>query len=90
MNIILDRSNSINIMVAKLWIKDGSRADSKGKKGIHQLLSSTLCRGCGPLNNNQFAEIVESYGSILNCETYEDGLLISLKCIKDDAYKLYH
>ena len=88
MKLILDKSNSRNIMVAKLWIEDGSRADPSGKKGIHQILSSTILRGCGPYNNNQLAEIVESAGANLNCDTYQDGLLISLKCIKSDAYKL--
>ena len=88
MNIILDKCNSNNIMAAKLWIADGSRADPKDKKGIHQILCSTLLRGCGSYNNNQIAEIVESAGAILNCDTYEDGLLISLKCIENDAYKL--
>ncbi len=88
MNIILDKFNSKNIMAAKLWIEDGSRADPSDKKGIHQILCSTILRGCGPYNNNQLAEIVESAGAILNCDTYEDGLLISLKCIENDAYKL--
>ena len=88
MNIIIDKCNSKNIMAAKLWIKDGSRSDPKDKKGIHQLLCSTILRGCGPYTNNQIAEIVESSGAILNCDTYEDGLLISLKCIESDAYKL--
>ena len=88
MNIILDKFSSKNIMSTKLWIEDGSRADPKDKKGIHQLLSSTLLRGCGPYNNKQIANIVESCGANLNCDTFEDGLLISLKCIVSDAYKL--
>ncbi len=88
MRIILDKYNSKKIMAVKLWIEDGSRADPNEGKGIHQILSSTISRGCGPYNNNQIAEIVESSGSILNCETFEDGILISLKCISDDAYKL--
>ena len=88
MKIILEKCNTKNIIAAKLWIKDGSRADPIGQKGIHQILGSTICRGCGPYNNNQLAEIVESSGSILNCDTYEDGLLISLKCIKSDIYTL--
>ncbi|WP_420063662.1 M16 family metallopeptidase [Prochlorococcus marinus] len=75
-------------MSAKLWIEEGSRNDPKDKKGIHQLLSSTMLRGCGPYNNRQIAEIVESSGANLNCDTFEDGLLISLKCIESDAYKL--
>ncbi len=88
MNIILDKINSRNIMAVKLWIEDGSRNDPQDKKGIHQLLSSTMLRGCGPYNNQQIAEIVESSGANLNCETHEDGLLISLKCVDSDAYKL--
>ncbi len=32
MNIILDKFNRKNIMAAKLWIEDGSRADPKNKK----------------------------------------------------------
>ena len=88
MNIILDKSNNKNIMAAKLWIVDGSRADPKDKKGIHQILSSTILRGCGPYDNNQIAEVVESNGAILNCDTYEDGILISLKCMESDAYKI--
>jgi predicted Zn-dependent peptidase len=75
-------------MSAKLWIEDGSRNDPKDKKGIHQLLSSTMLRGCGPHNNKEIAEIVESCGANLNFDTYEDGLLISLKCVENDAYKL--
>ena len=55
MNIILDSYKSKNLMAAKLWIEDGSRADPKEKKGIHQILSSTILRGCGPYNNNQIA-----------------------------------
>ena len=88
MNIILDKLNSKNIMSAKLWIEEGSRNDPKEQKGIHQLLSSTMLRGCGPYNNRQISEIVESSGANLNCDTYEDGLLISLKCVESDAYKL--
>lgn len=75
-------------MSAKLWIEEGSRNDPKDKKGIHQLLSSTMLRGCGPYNNSQISEIVENSGANLNCDTYEDGLLISLKCVESDAYKL--
>ena len=88
MNITLDRIKSKNIMSAKLWIEEGSRYDPKNQRGIHQLLSSTMLRGCGPYNNEQIAEIVECSGANLNCDTYVDGLLISLKCVESDAYKL--
>ncbi len=89
MKIVLDKCNSKKIIAAKLWIEDGSRADPINKKGIHQILSSTILRGCGPYKNEKLAEIVEAAGANLNCDTYEDGLLISLKCIESDAYKLF-
>ena len=88
MNIVLDKLEGKNIMSAKLWIEHGSRNDPKDKKGLHQLLGSTMLRGCGPYNNKEIAEIVESSGANLDCDTYEDGLLISLKCVENDAHKL--
>ena len=88
MKIILDEFNSKKIMAVKLWIEEGSRADPKDKKGIHQILSSSILRGCGPYNNNKIAEIVENAGAHLHCDAYEDGILISLKCIEFDAFKL--
>ena len=88
MKIILDKINSKNIMSAKLWIEDGSRKDPTNQKGIHQILCSTILRGCGPYNNSKMSEIVESSGANLNCDTYEDGLMISLKCVESDAIKL--
>ena len=88
MNIVLDKINSKNIMSLKLWIEGGSRKDPINQKGIHQILCSTILRGCGPYNNSKMSEIVECSGANLNCDTYEDGLLISLKCVENDAYKL--
>ena len=75
MNIILDKCNSKNIMVAKLWIEDGSRADPIGKKGSHQLIASLMTRGCGPYNNIVIANMIEGCGALLRCDTYEDGLV---------------
>ncbi len=76
------------VMAAKLWIRDGSRYDPRGKKGAHQLLGSLLTRGCGPFNKFSLADIVEGCGAGLRCDTYEDGLLISLKCAACDRDKL--
>ncbi len=84
LNIILDPQITPGIFVAKMWIREGSRADPISKKGIHQLMGSILSRGCGPYNNIQVADLIEGSGAGLRCETYEDGLLISLKCIEND------
>ena len=83
-----DRINVTGITSAKLWIKGGSGSDPKGKKGIHQLLGSLLSRGCGPLNSIDLADLVEGAGASIRCETYEDGILIGLKCSHKDSDKL--
>ena len=88
LNLSFDPINISGILTAKFWVKGGSRLDPKNRKGIHQLLGSSLCRGCGPFNSNKVAELVEGYGAGLRCETYEDGLLISLKCSPNNAGEL--
>ncbi len=81
-------SNYTNVVTAKLWIKDGSRADPVKKKGAHQLLGSLLTRGCGPYNCTSIAELVEGCGAGLRCDINEDGLLITLKCSSQDFLNL--
>ncbi len=83
-----DSINIPGITAAKLLIKGGSSSDPYKKKGIHQLLGSLLSRGCGPFNNIDLGNLIEGSGASLRCETYEDGLLLSLKCSIKDSDKL--
>ena len=76
------------VLSAKLWIRRGSSADPSGQRGGHQLLSSVLSRGCGPVDHLQLADLVEGCGAGLRCDTHEDGILISLKCRDVDAAQL--
>ena len=70
-----------NINVASMWVSGGSDKDSKHKKGINQILSSLLIRGCEGYDNFKLSNYVHSYGADLNCETLEDGILINIKSI---------
>tara|TARA_Y100001978_G_C23687229_1_gene432639 strand:+ start:1079 stop:2296 length:1218 start_codon:yes stop_codon:yes gene_type:complete len=70
-----------NIKVASIWISGGSDRDSNQKKGINQILSSLLIRGCDNLDNFKLSNFINSYGADLNCETFEDGILLSIKSI---------
>ena len=88
LDIYLDPVKSPGVMSAKIWIREGSRADPVRQKGAHQLLGSLLSRGCGPHSHDDVGDLVEGCGAGLHCETYEDGFLISLKCIERDAYTL--
>ena len=76
------------ILAAKIWINRGSKDDPYRQKGAHQLLGSVISRGCGPYDNTQLADLVEGCGAGLRCDSYEDGLLISLKCSENDADRL--
>ena len=80
MNLYYLNHNS-NINVASIWISGGCNKDSKDKKGINQILSSLLIRGCEGYDNFKLSDYIDSYGADLNCETFEDGILINLKSI---------
>ncbi len=70
-----------NINVASIWVSGGSNKDSENKKGINQILSSLLIRGCEGYDNFKLSDYIDSYGADLNCETFEDGILINIKSI---------
>jgi len=70
-----------NINVASIWVSGGSDKDSKHKKGINQILSSLLIRGCEGYDNFKLSDYIHSYGADLNSETLEDGILINIKSI---------
>ena len=76
----IKHKSSIN--AASIWVSGGSDKDSTHKKGINQILSSLLIRGCEGYDNFQLSDYIDSYGADLNSETYEDGVLINLKSIK--------
>ena len=78
-----------NFSIAMVWVNGGSCSDSEGKKGINKILSSLLGRGCKGFENLEFSEYIDSHGAELNLETYEDGILISLKSLNEYFYKIF-
>ena len=79
-----------NFSIAMIWINGGSCLDAEGKKGLNQILCSLLSRGCKGFENMAFSEYIDSHGAELNLETFEDGMLISLKSLDEHFYKLFH
>lgn len=88
LNLLLDPVESPGVLAAKLWVSGGSSADPSDQRGVHHLLGSLLSRGCGPFNHIELADLVEGCGAGLRCDTHEDGTLISLKCLEQDADQL--
>ena len=78
-----------NFSIAMVWINGGSNLDGNGKKGLNQILCSLLKRGCKGFENLVFSEYIDSHGAELNLETFEDGMLISLKSLDEYFNKLF-
>ena len=73
------------LLAARLWIAGGSSLDPTGQRGAHQLLAGLMTRGCGALDAEALADLVEGRGAALRAEAGEDSLVISLKCASDDG-----
>ena len=86
--LLFESLRTANVLAAKLLIRGGSARDAPNQRGSHQLLASLLTRGCGPFDHVQLADLVEGRGAGLRCEAHEDAMLISLRCLSDDAMDL--
>lgn len=76
------------ILSARLVIRGGSGLDPRGRRGAHQLLAGLLTRGCGDLDAEALADLVEGAGAGLRCEAGEDSLVLALKCAAEDSEAL--
>ncbi len=79
------RRHGPRVLAARLWLRGGSSADPIGQRGSAQLLAGLLTRGCGDLDAEALADVVEGCGAALRAEAGEDHLAISLKCASGDA-----
>ena len=77
-----------DVVAARLWIRGGSSQDPRGQRGAHQLLAGLMTRGCGELDADGLADLVEGRGAVLRSEASEDSLVVSLKCAAADASTL--
>jgi predicted Zn-dependent peptidase len=76
------------ILAARLVIRGGSSTDPHHRRGAHQLLAGTMTRGCGGLDADALADLVEGAGAVLRAEAQEDSLVLGLKCAATDTADL--
>lgn len=76
------------ILAARMIIPGGSGADPQGSRGAHQLLAGLMTRGCGDLDAEALADLIEGAGAGLRADAQEDALMLGLKCAADDAATL--
>lgn len=86
--LMLQPRNGPALVSARLWIRGGSGADPAHQRGAHQLLAGVLSRGCGRLDAEALADLVEGRGAALRSDASEDALVLSLKCAAEDAPEL--
>ena len=85
----LETQETRNFSIAMVWINGGSSSDGQGKKGINNILSLLLSRGCKDFENLEFSEYIDYHGAELSLDTFEDGILISLKSLDEHFYKIF-
>ncbi|MEB3317455.1 MAG: pitrilysin family protein [Cyanobacteriota bacterium] len=76
------------VLAARLVIRGGSGADPRHGRGAHQLVAGLMTRGCGPLDAEALADLVEGAGAALRAEASEDALTLALHCGAEDAETL--
>jgi zinc protease len=86
--VVVQHRHGPQILAARLAIRGGSSADPAGSRGAHQLLAGLMTRGCGDLEADALADLVEGAGAALRAEAHEDALVVGLKCAADDASSL--
>ena len=86
--LLLQERGGPDLLAARLWIRGGSSADGPGQRGLHQLLAGVMTRGCGSLDAEALADLVEGRGASLRAEAGEDALVVSLKCAAEHSSEL--
>ncbi|MBM5815471.1 MAG: insulinase family protein [Cyanobacteria bacterium K_Offshore_surface_m2_239] len=76
------------VLAARLVMRGGSGADPRHGRGAHQLLAGLMTRGCGELDAEALADLVEGAGAALRSEASEDALTVALHCGAEDADRL--
>jgi zinc protease len=76
------------VLAARLVTRGGSGADPRDGRGAHQLLAGLMTRGCGTLDAEGLADLVEGAGAALRSEASEDALTLALHCGAEDAERL--
>jgi zinc protease len=73
-----------DIIAARIFVRSGSRYETRSQAGLFHLMSSVLLKGTDRDSAQDIAEQVESVGASLAADTTSDYSLISLKTVSAD------
>ena len=77
------------ISFAVIWVNGGSCLDRKDKRGINNILTTLLSRGCKGYDCFSLSDYVDSFGAEMYYETFEDGIMITLKSLQKYSDNLF-
>lgn len=73
------------LFYATLAVQAGCRVESAAQAGLSSLLAECLPKGTTTRSAAQIAASVEDYGGSLNCRAGNNTLLLTLRCLAEDA-----
>ncbi|WP_245915907.1 M16 family metallopeptidase [Merismopedia glauca] len=79
-----------DIVASRIFIKAGTRWESKHQAGLSHLVSAVITKGTDTLSSLEIAEQVESVGASLSADTATDYLQMSLKTIGSDFAEIFN
>jgi zinc protease len=83
--VVLTQENpTADIIALRLFIRVGSRWESRDRAGLSHLVSAVLTKGTERLTSLEIAEQIESVGASLSTDTTPDYFLVSLKTVTAD------
>lgn len=86
--LLLVENSTADIIATRIFIRFGSRHESREQAGLAHLLAAVLTKGSQQLSALEIAEQVESVGAGLSTDATSDYFLLSLKTVTSDFANL--
>lgn len=81
---LVKENPAADIIAARIFIRAGSRWETRQTAGLSHLVSAVLTKGTESLSSLEIAERVESVGASLSTDATTDYFLLSLKTVSAD------
>ncbi|MGL5080063.1 MAG: M16 family metallopeptidase [Microcoleaceae cyanobacterium] len=82
--LLVTENPAADIVSARIFLRTGSRWESREQAGVSHLLATVMTKGTEQLSSLEIAERVESIGARLSADAANDYFLISLKTVSAD------
>ena len=81
LRVVLEKIDYVNSISVGLWVKNGSRNESKENNGISHFIEHMLFKGTDNRNSKEIAECIEDVGGQLNAFTGKEATCYYIKIL---------